>query len=441
MRNRVIRIALAGAIAAAPSVLWAEDQSARGIEAFRDGNYRRALKSFEEELESGNDSAKLKYNIGVTLMKLRRYEKASAYFQQLLTDPEWGDLARYNLALAAERRERTIVAAKYYRRVSETSDSQKLRSLATSRLNALATANRGPVAKRWLATASLSAGHDDNAYALQSELMEDASAGADNFTELFAWGQYQLSGTVADGWRLQGYGFGRRYSDLDSLDLTSASAGLSRDRQWLGWNAETGVAGEVVYLGGEQVSKQLQFIGRVQRDFGLSRVTLAYIPSYYLGGDGYAYLDGWRQRFEVKWQRPLFGVEARAYYRYDANDRADLTRDVVEGDAVDYYSYSPVRHSIGGTLNWTLLANWSLTTGMEYRSSAYDGTNRITGSDGTVYSYQRESDRIRSWLATKFKITPRFSLDGKVVVIDNEENRDVYTYDKTEASVGVSYIF
>lgn len=441
MRNKVIGIALAGAIAAAPSLLWAQDQLAEGIESFKDGSYRRALRLFEEARASGNGSAKLKYNIGVTQMKMRRYGEASATFQQLLTDPEWGDLARYNLALAAERSERHIVAAKYYRRVSDAADSQKLRSLASSRLNALAEANRGTAGRRWAGTASLSAGYDDNAYALQNELMEDASAGADNFTELFAWGQYRLSGTAADGWRVHGYGFGRRYRELDSLDLSSASATLSRDRPWLGWDTETGVAAEAVYLGGEQVSRQVQLIGKLQRDFGLASVTLAYIPSYYSGGEGYAYLDGWRQCFEARWRRPLFAAEARLYYRYDANDRADLARDVVEGDALDYYSYSPVRHSVGGALDWALSANWSVATGVEFRSSAYDGTNRVTDSDGNVQSYQRESDRIKSWLATKFRITPRFSLDGKLVVIDNEENRDVYTYDKSEASLGISYIF
>lgn len=436
MRNKVIGIALASAIAAAPAALLAQDRLAEGIDAFKDGDYRRALKLFEAEERAGNDSAKLKYNIGVTLIKRRRYREAGAYFQRLLNDPEWGDLARYNLALTAERRDKTIIAAKHYRHVNETAGSQKLRSLAASRLNALAMANRGPAARRWMGTASLSAGRDDNAYALQNELLADSSLGEDNFTELFAWGQYQLGGTAADGWRIHGYGFGRRYSELDSLDLSSASVALSRDRRWLGWQTEIGLAGEVVYLGGEQVSKQAQLLGRARRDFGEASVTLSYIPSYYLGAEEYAYLDGWRQRFEARWQRPLLAFEVKLYYRYDANDRADLER-----DELDYYSYSPLRHAIGGALDWALSANWNVSTGVEFRRSAYDGTNRVTESDGTTLSYQREADRVKSWLATKFKITPRLSLDGKLVVIDNEENRDVYTYDKTEASLGISFVF
>lgn len=436
MRTRLIGIALAGVIAVVPAAILAQEQLTKGAAAFKGGNYREALKLFEKEERAGNDSAKLKYNIGVTLMKMGRYAEASVYFQRLLVEPQWRDLARYNLALAAERDNRKLVAAKHYRQVSDTAKSQKLRSLAANRMNTLAELNRGMRAKPWVATASLSAGRDDNAYALQNELLADSSVGADNFAELFAWGQYQLQGTAVNGWRLHGYGYGRRYSEYDSLDLTSVSAALSRDQRWLGLLAEVGVATEAVYLGGEQVTRQLQLVGKIKRDFGVSTLTLAFIPSYYVGGDEYAYLDGWRQRFEARWQRPLLAAQARIFYRYDANDRADLER-----DQVDYYSYSPVRHSVGGVLDWSLSTNWNVSTGIEFRASAYDGTNRVTNSDGSVAIYQRQSDRIKTWLATKYKLTPRFSVDGKFVLIDNEENRDIYTYDKTEASLGVSYIF
>ncbi|MCX2840463.1 hypothetical protein OQJ59_02395 [Microbulbifer thermotolerans] len=437
MRKRLIGIVLAGAALAAAPGLWAQEKWRQGVSAFKGGDYRRALGLFERELQSGNESAKLKYNIGVTLMKLGRYREAGIYFQMLLSDPEWRDIARFNLALAAERQNLKMIAAKHYRKVSGSAGSQKLRRLAADRLNALAADGREVAAsRRWLGTASLSAGYDDNAYALQNALLGDSSASADSFTELFAWGQYQLSGAGADGWRLHGYGFGRRYSEFDSLNLASASVALSRDRRWLVWQVEAGAAAEVVYLGGEQVTRQAQFTARLQREFGQTSLSFSYIPSYYTGGDGYSYLDGWRQRFEAAWQYPLFSMAARTYYRYDANDREDLLRD--QGD---FYSYSPVRHSFGGVLEWRPVPAWSLSAGVEYRRSTYDGSNRVTDPDGNLLSYRRESERIKSWFATRFRFTPSFSLSGKLVVIDNEENRELYTYDKSEATLGISYIF
>lgn len=56
-------------------------------------------------------------------------------------------------------------------------------------------------------------------------------------------------------------------------------------------------------------------------------------------------------------------------------------------------------------------------------------------------AYRRKSGRLKSWLSTRYRISPRFSLNGKLVVIDSEENRAAYTYDKTGACLGVSYVF
>jgi tetratricopeptide (TPR) repeat protein len=436
VRKAIIGIALFCAMATAASAVSAREELARGIEAFKGADYQQALKLFQRAQKDGNDSARLRYNIGVTLMKLGLYREASAQFQRLLRDPEWEGLARYNLALAAEKRDQPVLATKHYRRIGETSSSPKLRRLAASRLNALAAGSQRPAVKPWLGTASLAAGRDGNAYALEKELMEDSSVGADNYLELFAWGQYQLRGTDADGWRIHGYGYSRRYSEFDSLNLHSVSAALSRDNRWRDWDTEVGAAGETVYLGGELLSTQVQLLGRIRRDFGETRITLAYIPSYYLGGEDYDYLDGWRQRIEVAVRRPLFAGEIHAFYRFDASDRAGLVK-----DNADYYSYSPARHAIGGALDWSLRNDWEVSTGVEYRLSEYGGSNRVTDSDGQVSHYQRESDRIKSWLSTKFKVTPRFSLDGKIVVIDNQENQDIYSFEKTEASLGVSYIF
>ncbi|MFI2811932.1 hypothetical protein [Microbulbifer sp. M83] len=407
-----------------------------GVKAFKTGDYQRALTAFSSLEARGQDSPRLKYNMGVTLVKLGRYREAGTYFYQLLNDPQWRDLARYNLALTAEKRDRPLLAAKHYRQVTQTTDSAKLRKLATSRLNALAAEERGALSRQWLGLVSLSAGYDDNAYALQNDLLADVETGEDSFTELFAWGQYRLHGSPVDGWRLHGYAFSRRYRELENLNLNSVSAALSRDRRWWGWDTELGVAGEFIYLGGDQVSRQLNLVGRLVREFGLGSLSLSYLPGYYLGGEGYEYLDGWRQRVALKWRRPLLAGELLAFYQYDSNDRADLER-----EARDYYSYSPARNSLGAELEWPLTLRWSVSAGMELRQSVYDGTNQLTGDDGSVVRYQRESDRIKSWVETRYRLSPRFSLDGKVLNIDNRENRDIYTFDKTEFSLGVSYIF
>ncbi|GAB2893989.1 tetratricopeptide repeat protein [Microbulbifer echini] len=419
-----------------PSVSMAADSFSEATEAFKQGKYRKALKYFEAERESGNNSAKIRYNTGVTLMKLERYSEATIYFLGLLNDARWRDLAHYNLAIAAERSKRELVALKHYRIVREGAASEKLRNMAARRLRLLADAHRGEQDKPWLATVSLSAGHDDNAYALQNELLEESSIGDDNFAEFFAWGQYRFSGSQANGWRVHGYGFGRKYKEYENLDLASARAAFSRDQQRFGWATELGLAAEMVTLGGESVTQQVRLLAKASKNWGHSKVAISYSPGYYIGGDEYAYLDGWRQFFDVSLQRVLFSAEASVFYRFDYSDREGQVKS--QGD---YYSYSPARHSLGGALAWNLSAKWNFSTGLEYRSSLYNEKNRITDNESNIDFYYREADRVRSWLAAKFRITPDFHVNGKYQYIDNSENRDLYSYSKSEFSLGVAYVF
>nr|WP_010133302.1 tetratricopeptide repeat protein [Microbulbifer agarilyticus] len=402
--------------------------------AFKSGDYPRALALFRQKEQAGDKSARLKFNLGVTLYKLGRYAEASDYFWLLVPEPKWRDLAEYNLGLVASRQGDPALAARYFRRVSERAGSPKLQRLAALQLGT--SVERAAAPRPWLAMASVNGGFDNNPYAVKAELLGEDAVGDDNFLELFAWGQYRLAGSDIDGWRLQGYGFTRRYSELDSLNLGSLSAALIRDRRWRGWQLETGGGVEQVSLGGEQVSRQLQLTARAAREFGAVRLQLSYIPAYYSGGESYAYLDGWRQRFSARARRTAFGADLGIYYLYDTNDREDLQQ-----AAGDYYSYSPARHAFGSDVRWRFLSRWELRGGLEYRYSVYDGTNRVSDSNGELLEYERESDRVKSWVSTRYRLTPRLSLDGKLLRIDNRENRTIYDYDKTELSFGVSYVF
>mgnify|MGYP000589325472 CR=1 FL=1 len=416
----------------------AQDYFAQGTAAFKRGEYQSALALFEWEWQKGSRSSRLTYNIGVTHFKLGNYRAAGDTFRQLLKDPEWRDLARFQLGLVAEKQGDSSGAIRHYTEVQAQADSAKLRSLSSKRLAALASGEARAVvpSRQWLALASVSAGYDDNVFALRDELLADSRLAEDNYSELFAWGQYRLAGTAADGWRLLGSAYSRGYSEYSSLDVSNYSLGLSRDLTWNGWRVELGAAADSTFLGGEQLTRSTRLIGRVQQTFSGTRFSLAYLPSHYSGGSDYAHLDGWRHRFEVKLKRPLGPLSVNALYRLDLNDRADL-----EGADGAFYSYSPTRHSTALELEWPLLGNWALSAGVEYRASEYDGVNRLTDSDGVLKEGVREADRVSSWLKSQFYLSPRLQLAGKVSFTDNEENFDLYTHDKTEASLGVRYTF
>ncbi|WP_066960623.1 tetratricopeptide repeat protein [Microbulbifer sp. Q7] len=426
-----------GAVAA-PAI--AEEPFANGTAAFKGGDYERALAHFEQARQSGQQGPSLTYNLGVTLFKLGRYQAAQAQFQQLLEDPEWSEVARLQLGLMAEKQGRPVSAVGYYRDLTD-SESPKLRRLALMRLSALARAPGAEPAPeqdpdRGLALLSLTSGYDSNAYSLQNELLTDDSVGADTFTELFAWGQYRLRGTAEDGWRLHGFAFGRRYSDLESLNLTSFNAGISRHMPWQGWRVELGGVAETASLGGERVTNEWRLVGRMQQEFGNGVLTLAYQPSYFNGTETYRYLDGWRQRFEARWAAPLAIMDIDVLYRLDLDDRQDLA---TADDG--FYSYSPRRQTFGVEAELPLSWGWSLHAGSHYRLSNYRGNNRLQDSDGEFKQQAREGNRLRSWIGAEVQLLPRLQLDARVIRTNNDDNFDIYSYEKTEASLSVRYVF
>ncbi|QKX16420.1 tetratricopeptide repeat protein [Microbulbifer sp. YPW1] len=425
------------AAVAAPA--GAEEPFANGTAAFKDGDYERALAHFEQARQGGQQEASLTYNLGVTLFKLRRYQAAQAQFRQLLDDPEWGEVARLQLGLMAEKQGRPVSAVGYYRTLTD-SASPKLRRLALARLSALAQApGAEPAAAeegRGLALLSLTSGYDSNAYSLQNELLTDDSVGEDTYTELFAWGQYRLQGTAENGWRLHGFAFGRRYSDLESLNLSSFNLGVSRHIPWQGWLLELGGLAEAASLGGDSVTNELRMVGRMQQSFDSGVLTLAYLPSYFNGAENYRYLDGWRQRFEARWAAPLATLDVDLLYRLDLDSREDLTT-VDDG----FYSYSPRRQTFGVEAELPLAPGWALNAGSHYRLSHYRGNNRLQDSDGEFKSQARDGNRLRSWIGAEVQLLPRLQLEARIIRTDNDENFDIYSYDKTEASLSVRYVF
>jgi len=419
-----------------PVASFAQGEFQQGIKAFRDTQYSRALDWFLAAEQKGNDSATLTYNIAVTYYQLGHYANAEQAFQRLVNNPEWADLARFQLGLVAEKQGDRSRAIDLYRKTQSKAASPKLRRLAANRLAKLEPSKHGvSPSKPWTALVSVATGFDDNAFNLQDDIQVRSSAGEDSYLEYFAWGQHTLQGTASDGWRLQGFGYGRRYADFNDLDLDIYSLGVSRDIPLQTWQAEFGLAAVITKLDGEDLTDQTKLLARIKRGVGRSQISLGYLPSYYEGGSDFGHLDGWQHVVETNWQYPLRAVSLNAFYRLELNDREDKASDN------EFFSYSPTRHSVGLGLDWRVQARWHLSAGFEYRASDYEGTNRLTDSDGVFKEKTRDGDRVKMWLKTRVQVSDKLRLTGRVSVTDNEENFDTYTYDKNQASVGAEYIF
>ncbi|MCW8194794.1 tetratricopeptide repeat protein [Proteobacteria bacterium 005FR1] len=437
IRDRFSR-ALLLTLLLAPLSAAAQSSFEEGTAAFRSGEYSRALEAFLEARREGNSSPTLTYNTGLTYLKLGRYEQAAETFARLLIDSEWRELARFNLALVAEKRGEIASARAAYQQLAVESQSEKLRRVVDARLARLSPQqlDESPPAPidRFDAILHLATGNDDNAFSLQDDIQLNSSDAEDSFNEYFAWAQYYLRGSAADGWRAHGFLYSRQYQEFESLDIDARSVGLSRHKQYETWHSEVGLANIATDLDGDELTTQNKLLLRLQRPVGNSWFNLAYTPSNHSGGEFFEHLDGWQHVVEAKWRFPGEALSFDLGYRFESNNRDDLLTDN------EFFSYSPTRHSVGVGIDWRVSSSWELSLAADFRSSTYDGINRLIDTDGVEKQAQREADQTKLQLKAQWSITPNLRFSGWIESTDNEENFETYSYDKTETSFSLEYL-
>lgn len=71
-----------------------------GINDYQQGNYQKALKDFEQRLQSGANAPEIRFDAGAAAYKAGDFKKAADYFAAAMTstDPKIRDAATYNLA-------------------------------------------------------------------------------------------------------------------------------------------------------------------------------------------------------------------------------------------------------------------------------------------------------------------------------------------------------
>src|SRR5690606_34913797 len=139
-----------------------DDRYKAGLEQFKLGEYESALSLFRAHQQSGNHSATLTYNIAVCLYKLGQYAQARQQFSQLLDDPRWQHLARYNLGIIEEKLAEPAAALAWYRQVQRAASDEKLRQMAARRMEAITGTSAHQPRSRWAISGA--AGYDTNPY-------------------------------------------------------------------------------------------------------------------------------------------------------------------------------------------------------------------------------------------------------------------------------------
>ncbi|MEX0943449.1 MAG: porin family protein [Pseudomonadales bacterium] len=410
-----------------------------GIELFKDGDYGQALQHFESARRKGNEDPALIYNLAVTHYKLEQYEQAERYFRELVDQhPDWRDVGTYNLGRIAMRRGNEEAAAKLFREVRRTASNEKLVRLAGEGLTTLAVPGEfigSEPDRKSFVLLSVSGGIDDNVIAFPDQIQTSSSQGEDSFLEYLAFGQHRLKGTDTDGIRVHGFVYARQYDELDSMDVNTFMAGITRDTSYNDWGLEYGGDAGYTEVGGDELGTRLQGRLKLLRGQGLHQYSAQYQPVYHDGGSQFSAITGFQHRFDLRYRYHFEHGRWTVRYRMDYNDRDDLA---VDGT---FLSYSPFRNSLLLEGQWYASQDVTLIAGAEFSNSRYSKDNSLTDADGVFKTMERESDTFEFWVKGQYQLHPDWRLLAEYRYTDNDDNFVLYDYDRSEAKLSIEFSY
>jgi len=338
-----------------------------GLNAFKQQDYRLAVKLFEQSRAEGIDSPVLDFNLASSYYKLEQYEAAKRYYRAATRDETLAGLSYYNLGLIALKQNDKQAAYEAFRGSFETSRDDRVKLLAAKRLETLQPPSvTAKQPDRFSAFVSLTAAHDDNVANL-SDVITTVSNKEDNYLDLFGIVSYQLSGTRDDGVQLRGGLVTTRYYSLNTYNEDLLSAGAYLYKPLGQWYSRTGMVFYHDALGGHPFQQRLTLQFNADRYFASGqRLRFRYdLTRYNDLAARYAYLNGSKQRVGIEYRRRQGKHELNLGYRYEWNARNDYST------ATSFFSYSPVRHTLFGEYEYRLTSHWAGRVNYEYRDSDY----------------------------------------------------------------------
>ncbi|RJQ84639.1 MAG: hypothetical protein C4519_04695 [Desulfobacteraceae bacterium] len=397
--------------AAAGADLSAAEMFDSGIQAFADGNYAKALALFQAAKRAGLNSPALRYNLGVTYFKLKRYKAARKEFEGLSAESETAPLAHYNLGLIARASGEKAQAKHHFQIAFRTATDEKLRRLADDRLRELTAAEKD---RWWWGYLSFTPGYDDNvALIADSEvLVGDVD---DYFIEIIGSATAQLIGTRQNGLQLKATGYYQDYLDADEFDFGNLRLGPELDFTLGRW--QTSLAGFIdrSYIDKdlfEQIfSAELRGSREIFRNLDLR---LRYQLSFIDAESPFGNLSGNRHRMTAGLHSLILGTDTRLDYTLELNDRDDP----------DF----PIRHTVAFLADRDLTDLWSAGVNASYRYSDFQTTSR---ADQRIWLSLRVSRSI-AW---------GFRVFGKYDHIRNVSNLDENEFNSNVFSIGLERFF
>lgn len=408
-----------------------------GTQAFKTGDFGAALKHFRQAETLGYSSDALSYNLGVMYYKFMWYARSRQYFERLAAKDNWRELAHYNIALVLQRQGEKAAAQEQFLQLAREAQDEKIRHLAKQALGERGEKVADARERRDSSVLlSLSAGRDDNVVAFPEILQIKPSEGADDFSELLAYGHTYAGGKRGDGVRIQGYAYTRHYQDFDNFDTAAASVGISREHSAGNWNFDYGLTYSQSAVDGEKLSGEARLSLGASKTSGANRYSFAYSAGHHDAGEYYPQLEGMNHRLDAKWRHAAGNWRWRMRYRLDVNKRDDL-----DDSGVFFFSYSPVRNSVELKADWLASDRWKWTLGGEFERADYKKENILIDADGIFRIEEREADTVKWWLRSEFAVAADWRLYADWRRIETDDTFLLYSYERELVRFGLEYGF
>jgi tetratricopeptide (TPR) repeat protein len=397
----------------------ATDDYNRGVEFFSKGDYQSAIASFKSAEKKGMESAALFYNLGSSYYKIEDYAASKKYFTRVTDYPDQRALAEFNLGMIALKQDDTEQALSHFQYAQTNSKNQKIIDASTHSIAALS--GHG---KRWGVYVLANFGYDDNISVTPDNL---ALGLDDTFWNVYATADFALHRDRNSGWLIDASYFNIDYSDSESFDQDFYTIGLRNEHRFSNWET----IAHLEYGNSTFGDKDLQSVYKLDllgtRPLTVnSKIILRYrYDDFTSKNPVYDYLEGWRQRAQIRYVRNTVRNNQQIYYEGELNDRGELVTSLYS------YDYSPTRHTLGAKYTHKFTSKWYLTGDVSYRVSDFPASATL------------DRDDTRWMLAAylDYYIDPTLLIKSNVKYIDNESTVDIYTYDKTMISLGLSKLF
>ena len=404
---------------AATALASAKDDYNHGVEFFRKGDYHSAIASFKAAEQKGMESAALFYNLGSAYFKIENYSASKIYFTRVTEYPDKRALAEFNLGMIALEQSNAKQALAHFKYAEANSDDKKIVAAAKQTIAELT-----DTAKRWGAYILANVGYDDNISVTPDNL---ALGVEDTFYNIYASADFVVQGKRKHGWLLDAALFTIDYSDSDNFDQDFYTIGLRNEHRFSSWNTIASLKYGNSTFGGKDLQSvyKLDVIG-VRPLAGNQKIILRYRYDDFTSKNSlYDYLEGWRQRAQIRYYRNAVKNNQQIYYEGELNNRGELVTSLAS------YEYSPTRHLFGGKYTHKFSDKWYLSGDLSYRVSDFPASATI----------DRDDTRWLLDVLLDYRIDHTLSIKSDLKYLQNDSTVDIYTYDKTVITFGVTKLF